>query len=260
MTYRDIVFEQRDRVGVVTLNRPHKLNAMTNVMLDDIVRVVERATFDESIRALVIRGAGRGFCAGDDLSGMGEFPRPVPPGHKPQADYQHAVILAVRHLQKPVIASIHGYCLGMGHDLAMACDFRIAARSAIIGEPRIARGMHVTTGATYLLPRLVGLTKAIEMLMLAEPVSAEEALRIGLVTRVVDDERLEDETMALAQRLASGPTRAIGILKAQVYGELDMTLQEAFRDMLYWRTFEIEDRQEGIRAFLEKRKPRFTGR
>ncbi len=260
MTYRDILYDQNEGIGVITLNRPAKLNAMTNRMLDEIVRVTEHATFDESVRALVIRGAGRAFCAGDDLSGMGEFPRPVPPGHKPQADYQHAVISAVRALQKPVIASIHGYCLGMGNDLAMACDFRIAARSAKIGEPRIARGMHVTTGATYLLPRLVGLTKAVEMLMLGDPVDAEEALRIGLVTRVVDDARLDEETMALARRLASGPTRAIGILKAQVYPEFDMTMQEAFRDMLYWRTFEIEDRAEGIRAFLEKRPPRFTGR
>lgn len=260
MTYQDILFEQRDSVAIITLNRPQRLNAFTNLMLDEVIQVTEKASLDESIRCLVIRGAGRAFCSGDDLSGMGEFPRPVPPG-KPSLDYyQFRLVKSLRELLKPVVASIHGYCHGMGEDTAMACDLRIAAEGTRFGEPRILRGMHITTGATYLLPRMVGLPRAMELLMLGKAIDAEEALRIGLVHQVVPADELESATMELAERLAGGPTKAYGLLKQQVYAEYDMDIDRAFRDMLYHRHNEIEDREEGVRAFHEKREPKFTGR
>jgi 2-(1,2-epoxy-1,2-dihydrophenyl)acetyl-CoA isomerase len=260
MTYEGILFEQRDGVATVTLNRPEKLNALTNVMLEGILDAASTAAFDERIRVLVIRGAGRGFCAGDDLADMGDFPRPIPPGSEPVTEYQHKLVKTLRALLKPVVTSVHGVCLGMGLDIAMSCDLRIAAQGTRLGEPRMLRGLHVTTGSTYLLPRVVGLSRAMEMLITGRFVEADEALRIGLVHRVVPAEELEAATAELAGELARGPTKAYGLLKRQVYAEYDMQIDEALRDMIFHLAENIEDGDEGVKAFLEKREPRYTGR
>ncbi len=260
MAHEGILFEQRDGVATITLDRPAKLNALTNVMLEAIADAAAQAASDEATRVLLIRGAGRSFCAGDDLRDMGELPRPVPPGSDPVSEYQHAVVKALRSLPKPVVASIHGFCLGMGHDLAMSCDLRIAAQSARLGEPRMLRGMNVTTGGTYLLPRQVGLSRAMEMLLLSRFVDAEEALRIGLVHRVVPDAELEAATRELVGGLARGPTRAYGLVKLQVYAQYDMQLDAALCDMIRSGREPIEDEQEGVDAFFEQREPRFKGR
>jgi 2-(1,2-epoxy-1,2-dihydrophenyl)acetyl-CoA isomerase len=261
MAEEHILYERQDGIVFITLNRPERLNAFTNAMIDDILKGLAKANGDPEARVVVLRGNGRAFCTGDDLSGMGDYPRPIPPGSTPHTEYQHRLVRTVRFLHRPVIASVHGFCLGMGHDLAMSCDFRIAAEGTQLGEPRIRRGMHVATGGTYLLSHLIGLPKALEMLMLGDFVDAAEALRIGLVNRVVPADQLESATREFAQRLAAGPTKAYAVLKTQVYREFDMDLDDALDDMIHYRFREhIEDRAEGIKAFLEKREPRFTGR
>jgi 2-(1,2-epoxy-1,2-dihydrophenyl)acetyl-CoA isomerase len=254
MAEEHILYERQDGIAFITLNRPERLNAFTNLMIDGILKGLEKANTDPEARVVVLRGSGRAFCTGDDLSSMGDYPRPIPPGSTPFTEYQHRLVRTVRFLHRPVIASVHGFCLGMGHDLAMACDFRIAAEGTQLGEPRIRRGMHIATGGTYLLSRLVGLPKALEMLMLGDFVDAEEALRIGLVHRVVPADQLESATREFAQRLAAGPTKAYAVLKTQVYREFDMDLDDALDDMIHYRFREhIEDREEGVKAFLEKR-------
>ena len=261
MTYEGILFEQRDGVAVITLNRPEKLNALSNRMIFEMLDAIERVSRDEGARVLAVRGAGRAFCAGDDLSGMGDFPHPIPPGSSFYDEYQHKLLRALRGLRRPTIASLHGFCLGMGNDMAMACDLRIAAEGTKIGEPRILRGMHISTGSTYLLPRMVGLPRALGMLMLGEFLDAKEAHHLGFVHRLVPPEQLESATLELAGQLARGPTRAYAVLKAQIYREYDMDFDQSLRDMLYYRYMErIEDREEGVKAFLEKREPRYTGR
>jgi enoyl-CoA hydratase/carnithine racemase len=158
MSYEGASFECRDGIASLVLERPEKLNALTNAMLEAILDAAAQVARDDAARVLVIRGAGRAFCAGDDLRDMGDYPRPIPLGSTPETEYQHNVVRTLRRVPKPVVASIHGYCLGMGHDIALSCDLRIAAESARLGEPRVLRGMNVTTGGTFLLPRVVGLT------------------------------------------------------------------------------------------------------
>jgi 2-(1,2-epoxy-1,2-dihydrophenyl)acetyl-CoA isomerase len=216
---------------------------------------------DESVRVVVIRGAGKGFCPGDELRGMGELPDGFT--FRPEAPVSHASLqAALQGMAKPVIAAIHGFAFGVGLDLAMACDFRIAADDAQLRDQRVfERGMHAVTGCAWFQPRALGLTRALEFLILGRAYSGAEAAAAGMVTWATPATELDGAVEELAQRLAAAPTKAIGLMKRQVYAGLAMTHDEfmAFAAPLT-REVPIEDRQEGIRAFLEKRPARFTGR
>lgn len=260
MGYKNIIVEREGAVATITLNRTERRNALTYSMIGEILQALQEVESNATVRALVFTGAGTSFCAGDDIKGMGDLPSPLPPGLSPIAAYQHALVKAIRHMPKPVIAALNGYTLGMGLDIAMACDIRIASDEAMLGEPRIHRALYVATGSTYLMPRLIGMTRAIELYFMGEYITAREAERIGLVTRTVPASEFAQTVRQLAERFAAGPTKVFGIIKEQVYGQFTMDMEQAMAHMLEIRKRPVEDQREGLLAFAEKRKPMFVGR
>jgi 2-(1,2-epoxy-1,2-dihydrophenyl)acetyl-CoA isomerase len=258
--FAEILHEVEEGVLTLTLNRPHRRNAITTVMLAELIFALEQATDDKRVRVVVLRGADHGFCPGDDLNGMG----PLPEDFKfhPQGSITHVALQrSLMELPKPTIAVLHGYAFGVGLDLAMACDFRIAADDVVLQDQRvIERGMHAVTGCAWFQPRAMGVPRALEFLILGEPMNGAEASAHGMVTRSVPAAELEQTVSALTARLANAPTRAIGLMKRQIYRGEAMD-HESFME---WaaplvRDVLIRDREEGIRAFLEKRPPQFTG-
>jgi 2-(1,2-epoxy-1,2-dihydrophenyl)acetyl-CoA isomerase len=256
MNYDEISLEASAGVLTITFNRPAKLNAFTFKMLAEINRaLVEEAA---GVRAIVFRGAGRAFCSGDDLSGMGggrEHLREMRDGH-------HRMIRRIRELRIPIAAAIHGYAYGAGFEFALACDFRLAAESAFIGDIRAGRAINSMSGAAYWLPRYVGVGRASEILMLGERMTARQALEWGIVTRVFPDAEFDRGVAEFAARLAAMPTLALGANKMLLNFGLENYLADALdteaRELL--EIVRTEDNQEGVRAFLEKRPARFTGR
>lgn len=255
-----ILHHQADGVLTLSLNRPEKRNAITTRMMGELLWSLEQCAIDDTVRAVVIRGTGKGFCPGDDLAGMGDLPAEFADilDHAPT----HASLQScLRELMKPTIAAIHGYAFGVGLDLAMACDFRIAQDDARLQDQRVMqRGMHALTGCAWFQPRALGVTRAMAFLILGEPLNGREAAEAGMVTFHADASSFETTVSELAQKLATAPTRAIGLMKRQVYTGLNLTHRE-FMEFAAPLAQEvpIKDRQEGINAFLEKRPAKFTG-
>jgi len=254
-----ILFEKDAGVGTITMNREKKLNALLPEMIVELCDVLEEARRDHAVRSIVLRGAGRSFCAGDDLHPEERFKYGNPDLQTRLKVGYPRLVTEIVQMRKPVIAMVRGYAVGAGMDLALACDFRIAAPDTKMAAIFVKRGLG--GGCAYLLPRYVGFGKATELLLLGEMVEADEALRLGLVTRVVDDATLEEETYAFARKMAKGPTSAYGAIKMArnqglgcdpVKGVEWLTLAEA-ELMLH------KDAREGPRAYLEKREPNFTG-
>ena len=256
----DMVCDQEGGVLTVTFDRPERRNAMTTVMLAELIYILEQCEEDPTVRAVVIRGAGKGFCPGDELRGMGKLPEDF--GFLPKNPVTHGSLQTVlRALPKPTIAVIHGFAFGVGMDLAMACDFRIATEDAQIRDQRvIERGMHAITGCAWFQPRVLGLTRAFQYLVLGEPFTGAEAVEAGMVTKSVPGDKLDEAVAEMANKLATAPTKAIGLMKRQIYEGLEMSHGE-FMDFAMPLIFEVEikDRQEGINAFIEKRPAKFTG-
>ncbi|MCR8472253.1 MAG: enoyl-CoA hydratase/isomerase family protein [Candidatus Korarchaeota archaeon] len=263
MDYETIIYEKRENIAIIALNRPEVLNALNFKMIDEIVDAIKKVSKDDEVRVLVIKGVGRAFCVGDDLKGM-QKPGESPPGSALEIeDYLRRgyvrVVKALRGLMKPTIACIHGYALGAGLDLALACDFRIASETARFGAPYVLRGL---VGGTVLLPRIVGLAKATELLFLGDIIDAKKAEQIGLVNKVVPEEDLEKMTMELATKLTKISTIAIGLTKRAVEQGLGADLDRAvdYQISAALLSMQSEDFQEGVSAFIERREPRFKGR
>lgn len=252
-----VTYEVKNKVAWLTLNRPDQLNAFTETMNKEIIQYLKTAGRDGQVRALVITGAGRAFCAGEDLKSLDEN---AELGEIIRTRYT-PMLLELTKFEKPVIAAVNGASAGAGFSLALACDFRIASEKASFLNAFINIGLVPDTGNIYYLTRLVGNAKALELSILGEKIPAHEAEAIGLVTKVVSHEELETETQAFAERLAQMPTKAIGLIKRMVRKSNDATLEEYLEYEAYAQTIagRTNDFKEGVRAFLEKRQPEFQG-
>lgn len=254
-----IIVEQSGGVMTITLNRPDVLNAVNDQMAGELRDALRQGSRDAAVRCVLITGAGRGFCSGQDL-------RDRAGGQTSYREHLHAtynpVISLIRTMEKPVLAAVNGVAAGAGCSLALAADLRVASERASFIEVFSRVGLVPDSGSTWFLPRLVGLGKALELAYLAEPVDAQEALRLGLVNRVVPHEDLMPKAMDLAQRLAAGPTRAYGLTKRAMTYALRSTLDDALDYEAHTQEVagRTADHREGVTAFLEKRKARYEGR
>jgi 2-(1,2-epoxy-1,2-dihydrophenyl)acetyl-CoA isomerase len=259
-----VLYAVANGIATITMNRPDALNALNEPLAIDLAEALTTAGADRGVRCIVLTGAGRAFCAGADLKPIEAFYRdgkPAPVGEILRDRY-NKIVEPIVDAEKPVIASVNGVAAGAGASLALACDFRIASDKARFYQAFIKIGLIPDSGATFFLPRLVGTAKAIELAMLGDIVDAPEALRIGLVTRVVPHGDLDEETRAFAASLAAGPTRAYGLTRrALLFGAVhDVRQTLDFEADLQQELATSPDHQESVMAFLEKRPPEFKGR
>jgi enoyl-CoA hydratase len=256
---KNVLKEVSNGVAVLTVNRPEKRNALNAETRAELLAHLEQMKGDSAVRVVVLTGAGdKAFIAGADI---GEFAGRTPVDQF-RAMLASPIYAAVDAFPKPIIAAINGYCLGGGCELAMACDIRIAADTAKLGQPEINLGIIPGGGGTQRLPRLVGLGNAFKLLYTGDPIDAAEALRIGLVDEVVPAAELMARVRALAERIASKSPVALELIKWAVRASVRTSLDEGLRHetTLFGLAFSSQDKEEGVRAFLEKRAPLFQGR
>jgi enoyl-CoA hydratase/carnithine racemase len=277
--YGDVLYEVKDHAGIITLNRPEKLNALSGGLTAGMAKALNDAAEDDDVRVVIVTGAGRGFCSGADLTagrtiadgpatapdpstGSGEARPPSIADRRYNLRGIQRVGRAVQQLDKPYLAAVNGPAAGAGMDLASMADIRIAAREARFTQAYTRNALVPGNGGCYFLPRIVGMAKALELLWTSRTFDAEEALAMGYVSRVVDTDKLMDETMAFARELAAGPPVAVQFIKQLAYKSQDVDLDTALRMAQWLQTVasSTEDAREGPRAFRERRPPQFTGR
>lgn len=258
----DLEYSIADGIGTIRLNRPERKNAFTLEMVGRWAEVLTGARTDPDVRVLVLTGAGDAFCSGVDLERRNEGMPPTPLARKQVlSDHVHRIPLALEDLDKPVIAAINGVAVGAGLDMALMCDMRVMARSARMSEGYIRAGLLPGDGGCYYLPRLVGVPRALELLLTGDFIDAAEASRIGLVNRVVDDAELDNTVTALARKIADGPPAVVRMVKRATYQSLNTDLRTSL-DLISSHTGVValmQDSAEAMAAFREKRKPHFTG-
>ena len=264
MAYTDIKVEKKGGVVLLTLNRPDRLNAVTWNSWREIEQVVQELKEDDEARVLVVTGSGRGFCSGTDLAAAMASGAKIPTATN-RSERLRSRFLSVADIiacPKPSIAAVNGVAAGGGLSLSLACDVRIASQQARFSAIWSRRALVPDFGCSYLLPRIVGMSKALELMYSGQMVDAQEALAIGLVSQVVPAEELMPTAMALAERIAKGPAMAIELTKRLAYQswQQELEAQTEYEEYLQRLCIESEDAQEGVRSFLEKREPDFKGR
>ncbi len=264
MSYDTIAYEVEERIALITLDRPQAANAINAQMAMELREVCQSINREEAIRVVIITGAGgKAFCCGADLREVFDSTKSETPSLAELKEFilNNNVSESVRGIQCPVIAAINGDALGMGLALALSCDFRLASDKSQLGVPDVAQGYLLASGITQWLPRIVGRAKALEMILTAESIDAQEAYRIRLVHKVVQHQEVIAEAKELARKMVSGAPVALRYAKEAVHKGLDLTLEQGLRLEcdLYMLLHTTEDRTEGIRAFQEKRPPEFKG-
>lgn len=259
-----LILSQTDgAVTTITLNRPEKLNAMFGTMREELIEAIGRADREPATQVVILTGAGRGFCAGGDVAYMqGLQERNDLPSFRKLLDAGREIVTRIRSSDKFFIAAVNGVAAGAGCNLALACDYRIASETAKLGQTFVKIGLHPDWGGTFFLPRLVGTSRALEILTTGRMVDAQEALGLGMIDRIVEADQLMDNATALARAIAAGPPIAIAAIKRAVY-ESEKNSLEAQLDLEtehQTRAFQSADSAEGMKAFFEKRTPEFQGR
>ena len=261
-SYREIFYTVGDHIATVTFNRPESQNALAPAMLEETMAAVREAEADETVRVLVLTGAGRAFCSGGNVKAMAEVAGGPVPRSREQVGQIQELQRQFRRFPKPFIAAVNGAAYGAGLDLACAADFRIAADTARFCEVYVRLGLAPGGGGAWLLPRIVGLTNALDLVLSGEPIDAATAQRIGLVSRVVPAAELTAATAEFARRFALSAPRGVEVAKRALYRGLEMSMDAAL-DFIRPQIAALRqtaDHQEGLRALRERRLPRFEGR
>ncbi len=263
MKYQSLILEKEDGIATLTLNRPDKLNAINMIMREELPKAIDEVRGDDEVRVLVVTGAGRGFCSGADVASQAASIA----GEKVE-ESRRSLLAAVgiwgvclAELEKPTIAAVNGVAAGAGLSITLLCDIRISAQSARFAAVWVRRGLVADVGATYFLPRIVGVEKALELMYTGDIIDASEAERIGLVSRVVPDDDLMKVTGELANKIAKGPPLAIELMKRAVYRDIVSGLGASLDFETYAQNicYRSEDHKEGVASFLEKREAHFKG-
>ena len=254
-----ILFTIESGVAFITMNRPDKLNSFNRAMALQLQTILDQCATDDSIRAIYLTGAGKGFCAGQDLA---EVVDPEGPGmQRILSEHYNPIVQRLRDIAKPIVGAVNGVAAGAGANIAFACDVVVSKSSASFIQAFSKIGLIPDSGGTYTLPRLIGFQRASALMMLGDKVSASDALQIGMLYKVFDDEAFETESKKIAFQLAQMPTKALGYIKHALNASAtnDITAQLALEDELQQKAAATADFKEGVDAFLAKRAPHYKG-
>ena len=258
MDYKNIIFSINNGVGKITLNRPDVLNSFNTAMGAEVQDALDQCAADKMVRAVLLTGEGRGFCAGQDLE---EAISPDAKIENVVRNTYNPIVNKIRNIEKPVVCAVNGVAAGAGANIAFGCDLTVAGNSSKFIQSFIKIGLIPDSGGTFILPRLVGMQRAAAMTMLGDKMTAEEAKELGLIYKVIEDDQLMEEATALAERLARMPTVGIGLTKRGLNHGLgvDLPAQLEFEAGIQAEAAGSKDYQEGVAAFLEKRAPNYIG-